>query len=272
MSLKKPPQKKAVAAVRKIARPRSVTAKKTSARAPRKISAAKAPSRSASKLPEAYDTQRLLLIARDPRWLYAHWDFTRAQRQRFGKLSADGCLILRIHADAPDGLLVVEINLPDDAQHWFVPVGRGDSRFFAELGYRQKRGGWTSLARSNPVTTPSDTISPDTSLMFATIPPDVPFRKMFETLGAVLAGEATLIEAVQQLHAAGHGGLAELSVFPGEQRWSPERAQRITRIAGAQRIRRRIARELSSLAAANILPGEADTVTSPAGGWSGDLT
>src|SRR5438445_931465 len=32
-----------------------------------------------AELPEAYGTQRLLLAARDPRWLYAAWDLTREQ-------------------------------------------------------------------------------------------------------------------------------------------------------------------------------------------------
>src|SRR5262245_16804114 len=31
------------------------------------------------ELPQAYGTGRLLLAARDPHWLYAHWDLTRDQ-------------------------------------------------------------------------------------------------------------------------------------------------------------------------------------------------
>src|SRR5205823_14954280 len=34
------------------------------------------------ELPESYGTKRLLLAARDPRWLYAHWDLTREQLDR----------------------------------------------------------------------------------------------------------------------------------------------------------------------------------------------
>ncbi len=33
-------------------------------------------------LPEAYGTKKLLLIARDPHWLYAHWDFTNEQLKK----------------------------------------------------------------------------------------------------------------------------------------------------------------------------------------------
>src|SRR5438094_6482773 len=31
------------------------------------------------ELPEAYGTEKLLVAARDPHWLYAHWDLTREQ-------------------------------------------------------------------------------------------------------------------------------------------------------------------------------------------------
>jgi len=33
----------------------------------------------AGELPESYGTRQLFLAARDPRWLYAHWDFTAEQ-------------------------------------------------------------------------------------------------------------------------------------------------------------------------------------------------
>ena len=41
------------------------------------------------ELPEAYGTERLLLTARDPRWLYAHWDFTLEQLRRYNARAVD---------------------------------------------------------------------------------------------------------------------------------------------------------------------------------------
>ena len=35
-----------------------------------------------TELPEAYGTKKLFLTARDPHWLYAHWDLTREQQLR----------------------------------------------------------------------------------------------------------------------------------------------------------------------------------------------
>ena len=46
------------------------------------------------ELPEAYGTQRLLLTARDPHWLYVHWDLTREQLKRYNSRSVDRHLVL----------------------------------------------------------------------------------------------------------------------------------------------------------------------------------
>src|SRR5947209_192144 len=41
----------------------------------------------AAELPESYGTERLHLTARDPNWLYAHWDLSREQLKRYNSLS-----------------------------------------------------------------------------------------------------------------------------------------------------------------------------------------
>ena len=59
------------------------------------------PAPAGADLPESYGTQQLFLAARDPRWLYAHWDFTPAQLTKYNALSADGHLLLQLYRDAP---------------------------------------------------------------------------------------------------------------------------------------------------------------------------
>src|SRR6185503_5383683 len=53
----------------------------------------------AGELPEAYGTKRLLVTARDPHWLYAHWDLNREQLREYNQLSIDRHLILRVYKD-----------------------------------------------------------------------------------------------------------------------------------------------------------------------------
>src|SRR5688500_20328085 len=59
-----------------------------------------------AQLPEAYGTRQLLLTARDPHWLYAHWDLTGEQLHDYNKKSADGHLILRVSRERDDGAVV----------------------------------------------------------------------------------------------------------------------------------------------------------------------
>jgi hypothetical protein len=253
--------------------------KAVKAAAPRRR-AAKAPK---SALPESYGTKRLFLVARDPRWLYAYWDFSRDEQRALNKLSATGRLSLRIYEATPTGKQVALSELHAESHHWFVPVGCGDTRYVAELGYRDKAGGWVSVALSNVVVTPPDLVAPEAPVMFATIPPDVPFREVLQTLGASVAQNVPLAEVIQQFQATPEQ--AAVAVFAPERQWTPRQALELARVIGPQRIHRRISGELSSLALARILPpgrfdaGEitggpgarrpGESPSSPPGGWGG---
>src|SRR5258708_5557190 len=71
-------------------------------------------------LPESYGTGRLLLTARDPKCLYAHWDLTPDQQQRYAELSDQKHLTLRVHQENLAGPLVSELPISARAHHSFV--------------------------------------------------------------------------------------------------------------------------------------------------------
>src|SRR5437879_6080340 len=76
------------------------------------------------ELPEAYGRQRLVLLARDPHWLYAHWDLTREQHRRYNALSSQHHLVVRVHIDTIAGQPVTEVNVHPESRHWFIQVER----------------------------------------------------------------------------------------------------------------------------------------------------
>src|SRR2546422_219789 len=49
-----------------------------------------------AELPERYGTGELLVLARDPHTLYAHWDLASEQQRDYNSQSADRHLILRV--------------------------------------------------------------------------------------------------------------------------------------------------------------------------------
>ena len=152
-----------------------------------------------TELPSAYGTEQLLLTARDPHWLYAHWDFTDEQLRRYNAQSLDHHLLLRIHADALSERAEQEIHLAPGSRHWFAHVDRAGTRYFAQLGYYGKSGRWTPVATSGATLTPPDAMSEDTSVEFATIPFEVPMEKLLTLVKEAVQENLPLAKALQEV-------------------------------------------------------------------------
>src|ERR1017187_115784 len=129
-------------------------------------------------LPEAYGTGKMLLAARDPHWLYAHWDFTQEQQRRYNALSADRHLIVRVVPGTIGARPVTEVHVHPESRHWFIHTDRAETRYVAELGYYQRGRQWVTIATSPPAVTPPDTVSTDQTVRFATIPAQVQLTQL----------------------------------------------------------------------------------------------
>jgi len=126
-------------------------------------------------LPEAYGTQRVFLAARDPHWLYVHWDLTTEQLQGYNAEAADGHLTLRIHKHQPGAHPVSVIELHPDSRFWFVPVEEAGVAYVAELGFYHRWGGrWTTIGTSDPIRTPRVGLAPEEPVQFKTMATEVP--------------------------------------------------------------------------------------------------
>jgi hypothetical protein len=239
------------------------------------------------ELPEAYGTQRLLLVARDPHWLYVHWDMTTDQLRQHNQQSRDGHLVVRVFRDQPAGAPVVEQHVHPESRNWFVHVGRGGTRYVAQLGYYKKGGDWKSLVTSGATFTPPDLLSDDTSVRFETIPIEVPFTRLLELVKGAVAEHRPLVEALEELREAGHVELPRAPHAAGGTEWTPEQERALAQVVSIDEvrrvwmgsleitevIRRSLELEISSQAAAALARGEAAappggvfSVSSPFGG------
>ena len=158
----------------------------------------------ASELPEAYGTERLLLMARDPHWLYAHWDMTAEQLRTHNASSRDGHLVVRVYRDRASEEPVLEQHVHPESRNWFLHVGRGATKYIAQLGFYGRTGGWQIITTSGATVTPPDILSEDTSVRFETIPVEVPFTKLLEVVKEAVSEHLPLVEAIQELREAGH--------------------------------------------------------------------
>ena len=99
------------------------------------------------ELPESYGTGRLLLTARDPRCLYAHWDLTREQLQQHAEAAEKQQLTLRVRDGNLAGSIISEVPVSAQTHHSFIEVNApGARRFAAELGYYTREGIWQRMS------------------------------------------------------------------------------------------------------------------------------
>ena len=224
------------------------------------------------ELPEAYGTQRLMLVARDPHWLYAHWDMTLEQLRKHNASSRDGHLIVRVFRGQPAGKPILEQHVHPESRNWFLHVGQGGLRYVAQLGCYDRSGTWKTIVTSGATLAPPETLSGDTSVRFETIPIEVPFRKLLELVKGAVAEHMPLVEVIQELRESGNAGLPQLALSneftPSS--WTPEQERALAQVINidevrrvwmgsleiTELIRRSLEKEISSQAAAALARGE----------------
>jgi len=246
------------------------------------------------ELPESYGTAKLWLTARDPQWLYAHWDLTAAQQREYNAESDDGHLVVRVFEKEILGEPVVTQHVHPESRNWFIHVGRGGTKFVAQLGYFDRKERWQTISVSAATVTPPDSQSDDTSADFATLPVEVPFDQLVEMVKTVVSQNIPLMEALAQLRELGHPDLptadtfaptrAELDVRPKSAQaapaetagpapapiWTPAQAQALAEVVTmdevrrvwigsleiTELVRRQMVKQLSETSAAQLAAGQ----------------
>jgi hypothetical protein len=227
-------------------------------------------------LPESYGTKKLFITARDPHWLYAHWDLTHAQQVKLNALSTDGHLVLRIYPQKIEGHPLYEIHVHPESRHWFAHVERAGNSYVAELGYYSELGRWTRISVSSGTMTPPDAVSMEDDTEFATIPFEFPFARLMEIIKAAVRDNLPLAQAIEELRHNGHPDLPRVTTAPPST-WTPQQEQALSKVVNIDKvrrvwmgsleitelIRRKLAHEISSLGVSSF---SASSLTSPFGG------
>ena len=151
-------------------------------------------------LPDSYGTQKLFLVARDPRILFAYWDLSPFQYQEAARVAKDGKIFLEIYV--PGEGRVQQIHVWDSHKNWYIQVNRPDTAFIGQLGYYTPEGGFVVLARSAEVRTPRDSLSPNTAVQFVTIPFHLAFHELHEIISAQAREGEELAETLARLQSS----------------------------------------------------------------------
>lgn len=120
-------------------------------------------------LPAGYNDNYIILLAKDPHWLFAYWEVSDEKKNSFIREFGHEFLersvpVLKITNVSKDTNFFVRIN--DFSNNWYINVDDPDSMYVAELGRRVSDHFFISLANSNYVITPGNSVSPNTAAYF----------------------------------------------------------------------------------------------------------
>ncbi len=188
------------------------------------------------ELPEAYGSGWLFLTARDPRHLYAYWDFTGQQMHDLSRAARHGELKLRVHAGRDDHAPVCgEFTLGPGVRNWFVPVNVPDADYFAEFGYYDHEGCFVQASRSAAVHTPTEHPSARDEARFVTIPFHLSLSHLMALVREYLLPGEELADALHRLQAAGFPFPFE---YGREGAWGEDQERRMRAFLGQERTHR----------------------------------
>jgi hypothetical protein len=157
------------------------------------------------EIPSNYNDTRMILMVRDPYWLYTYWNVntdTKSQIAAGGRNFEQLQLILRVYDvtdlnfDGTVSNYFFDINLNHYTNNWYINVAQSNRSFCVDLGYITENGQFMMIVRSNIVTTPRDQVSDVIDEEWMIIEED--FRKIYHLASGAGLGNSS-VELVESL-------------------------------------------------------------------------
>ena len=116
------------------------------------------------ELPDGYGDNRIVLMVRDPEWLFTYWELRKdvvdSARNTLIPLAEGAKTILRVY-DVTDIIFngynaqkYFDIEVTDGARSWYIHAGEPNRSFCVDIGFLAPDGTFRVLSRSNTVRTP----------------------------------------------------------------------------------------------------------------------
>ena len=123
------------------------------------------------ELPQEYLRDYIMLMVKDPQWLYAYWEITAGRIDEFKREYGEDAWhnsrpVLRVYnitdIDYFDGTnchSYYDIDLNNDARDWHIEIAQPNKKYCLDIGRMLPGGRFITLLRSNTVTTPRNSFS-----------------------------------------------------------------------------------------------------------------
>ncbi|MFH0794046.1 MAG: DUF4912 domain-containing protein [bacterium] len=125
------------------------------------------PAKSQRELPAEYGETRIVLMVRDPRWLFAYWEVAVEDRMRLG-LTGGGrssSLALRVYDvtgkvfDGRNANSFFDVRINDYAVSWYVQTPQANRAWAVDYGYYNEDGEFVTVTRSNSAEAPRNGVA-----------------------------------------------------------------------------------------------------------------
>lgn len=152
---------------------------------------ASAPGEPLRELPLEYDDTKVVLMVRDPEWLFAYWEISAATREQFdiprGRHNKD--LILRVFEfNGPGETAQYDVAVNDYTSSWYIRLKDPSSTAQVTLGFLDENGNLSEITSSNRVQVPRMGISDETDVEFAEVNDEI-YDQIVQLSGGSQIGE-----------------------------------------------------------------------------------
>lgn len=153
---------------------------------------------SVPELPEGYGDNRIVLMIRDPIWLFTYWEIRKdvfdKVRNALGTLAHSAKMVLRVY-DVTDIIFngtnahkYFDSEVSGSARSWYINVGEPNRSLCVDIGFLAPNGTFRILARSNTVRTPRVSVSEVVDEKWMSI--EELYEKTFVLTGLGISGES----------------------------------------------------------------------------------
>jgi len=182
------------------------------------------------ELPRVYGEPLLFVVPRDPRTLFAYWviDWSAIFEN-----SAPVDRQVHVHVQRADGTEEATAAVEPMAGNCYLSVSQPRENYRVEIGYYQPKNIWNSVARSELVTMPPESISESSEVDLATIPFHLSFQRLIDLFRASNTDALSEIVSRLQKRAVSEEDRARLT----SEEWEVLRAMNLSldEIGAAQR-------------------------------------
>jgi len=155
--------------------------------------------RAKSDLPSNYGDTKIVMLPRDPVWIYLYWEISDASKksaaEKYGNDFNSSALVLRIYDvtdvnfDGTNANRYFDVSVNPNALSWYINVGEFNRAWAADVGYVLKSGKFITIARSNAVSMPRHGVSSVTDEQWALL--QIEFEKLLKISGAGQIGRSS---------------------------------------------------------------------------------